>query len=85
MKCPRCKTENGTRTICSKCGYFMYHPDSYNRAKMTKGQQAFEDTKIIGKRVGKVLKYVWMIIVMIAMSFWLIAGMVWLATMLTGA
>ena len=53
MKCPRCKTENGTRTICSKCGYFMYHPDIANRQKMTKGQQAVADTKIVGKKVGK--------------------------------
>ena len=82
MKCPRCKTENGTRTICSKCGYFMYHPDVANRAKMTKGQQAVEDTKIVGKKVGKVLKYGWMILTLIVMSFWLVALMVWIMGML---
>ena len=83
MKCPRCKTENGTRTICSKCGYFMYHPDIANRQKMTKGQQAVSDTKIVGKKIGKVLKYVWMIIVLIATSFWLVAGMVFLMGIIT--
>jgi len=82
LKCPRCKTENGTRTICSKCGYFMYHPDVANRAKMTKGQQAVEDTKIVGKKVGKVLKYGWMILTLIVMSFWLVALMVWIMGML---
>ena len=84
MKCPRCKTENGTRTICSKCGYFMYHPDAANKTKMTKGQQALEDTKIVGKNVGRVLKYVWLIIVLIVTSFWLIAGMLYLMTAVTG-
>ena len=84
MKCPRCKTENGSRTICSKCGYYMYRPDTMNREKMTKGQQALADTKLVGKRVGKVLKYVWMIIVLIVMSLWLVAGMVWLMGTLVG-
>ncbi|MBR6959788.1 MAG: hypothetical protein IKH76_04840 [Clostridiales bacterium] len=82
MKCPRCKTENGTRTVCSKCGYFMYHPDVANRAHMTKGQQAVEDTKIVGKKVGKVFKYAWMILTLIVMSFWLVALMVWVMGMI---
>lgn len=55
-----------------------------NREKMTKGQQALADTKLVGKRVGKVLKYVWMIIVLIVMSLWLVAGMVWLMGTLVG-
>ena len=84
MKCPRCKTENGNRTICSKCGYYMYRADVMNRKQMTKGQQAVEDTKIVGKKVGKVLKVVWMIVVLIVTSFWLVAGMVWLVSMLGG-
>ncbi len=62
----------------------MYRADTMNRAKMTKGQQTLEDTKIVGKKVGKVLKYVWMIIVMIVMSFWLVAGMVWLMSTIAG-
>ena len=55
-----------------------------NREKMTKGQQAMADTKIVGKKVGKVFKYVWMIIVLIVMSFWLVAGMVWLVSSFGG-
>jgi len=82
--CPRCKTENGTRTICSKCGYYMYRPDIANRKKMTKAQQAVEDTKVVGKKAGKVLKIVWMIIVIVVMSAWLIAGMLWLTSFFTG-
>ena len=84
MQCPRCKTENGTRTICSKCGYYMYRPDVANRAKLTKGQQAVEDTKLVGKRVGKVFKYIWMVIVIIVMSAWLVAGRVWLVSSVAG-
>ena len=36
MICPRCKTENGSRTICSKCGFYIYHPDVNNRVKMSR-------------------------------------------------
>jgi len=51
---------------------------------MTKAQQAVEDTKVVGKKAGKVLKIVWMIIVIVVMSAWLIAGMLWLTSFFTG-
>ena len=35
-------------------------------------------TKIIGKNVWKVVRIIWIIIVMIVLSFWLIAGLVYL-------
>lgn len=78
MKCPRCKEENGTRTICSKCGYYMYHPDVQNRVKMTKSERSKEDAKILGKKVWKVLRVVWMVIVMIVMSFLILAALMYL-------
>jgi len=84
MKCPRCKTENDTRTICKKCGYYMYHPDVMNRAKMTKSQQALEDSKIVGKKIGKVLKIIYIIITIIVLSAWLVAGMVFLTGFISG-
>ena len=39
MICPRCKAENGDRTICSKCGYFMYRVANQNVEKRTAVQR----------------------------------------------
>lgn len=78
MICPRCKTENGDRTICSKCGYFMYRVANQNVEKRTAVQRAIDDTKIVGNRVWKVLRIVWIGIVMIVLSFWIIALLVFL-------
>ena len=78
MICPRCKAENGDRTICSKCGYFMYRVANQNVEKRTAVQRAIDDTKIVGNRVWKVLRIVWIGIVMIVLSFWIIALLVFL-------
>ncbi|MBR6879831.1 MAG: hypothetical protein IKN14_01965 [Clostridiales bacterium] len=78
MICPRCKAENGTRTICSKCGYYMYHPDVLNRVKMTKGERAKEDAKIIWKKIFRVLRVVWMILVVIVMSLVILGVLLWI-------
>ncbi len=77
MICPRCKTENGNRTICSKCGYFMYRVANQNVAPRTSFERAVDDSKIIGKNVWKVLRIIWIIIVMIVLSFWIIAALVY--------
>lgn len=79
MICPRCKTENGSRTICTKCGYFLYRANAQNRTRLTKSQRAIEDGKIIGKSAGKILKIVWIIIVIVVMSFWLLAILMYLS------
>lgn len=72
MICPRCKAENGTRTICAKCGYYMYHPDIMNRAKMTKSERRKEDAKIMGKKIFSILRIVWMALVIVVMSFFIL-------------
>lgn len=72
MKCPRCMTENDARTICKKCGKFLYNTDVNNKAKMTRGQRAREDAKIVGKKFKKIFSYIWIVLVIIAMSGWLI-------------
>ena len=79
MICPRCNTENGNRTICSKCGYYMYRPGTGNRRSMTKSEVAKEDAKIIGKRVFKFSRVVWIILVMVVMSFWILALLMYLS------
>ncbi len=78
MICPRCKTENGNRTVCSKCGYYMYRVANQNIEKRTSAQRALDDSKIVGKNVWKVLRVVWIGIVMLVLSFWIIALIVYL-------
>ncbi len=73
MKCPRCGVENGSRTICNECGYFMYRAVDQNRKQMTKSERAREDAKIIWKNVSRVLRVAWMVLVIIVMSFLMIA------------
>ena len=78
MICPRCKTENGNRTVCSKCGYYMYRVANQNIEKRTSAQRALDDSKIVGKNVWKVLRVVCIGIVMLVLSFWIIALIVYL-------
>ena len=75
MRCPRCNTENDNRTVCSKCGYFLYRANEQNRKKMTKSQRAAEDAKTVGKRAGR-------IVTIIVLSAWLVLGMVALTGLL---
>ncbi len=84
MICPRCNTENDNRTICKKCGYYLYRADAQNRKKMTRGQLAVSDAKIAGKKAGKIFRYIWIGITIIVLSFWLVAGMVFLISMIGG-
>ena len=78
MICPRCKTENGNRTVCSKCGYFLYRAANQNIAKRTGVERALDDAKTAGKSVWKIVRIVWIIIVLIVMSFWIIALLMYL-------
>ena len=71
-------TENGNRTVCSKCGYYMYRVANQNIEKRTNVQRAIDDSKIVGKSVWRVLRVVWIGIVMIVLSFWIIALIVYL-------
>ena len=56
----------------------MYRVANQNIAPRTNVERAIDDTKIIGKNVWKVVRIIWIIIVMIVLSFWLIAGLVYL-------
>ena len=78
MKCPRCMTENGNRTICSNCGYFMYRVANQNIEQRTGAQREMDDAKIAGKSFWKVFRVIWIGIVMLVLSFWIIALIVWL-------
>lgn len=56
----------------------MYRVANQNVEKRTAVQRAIDDTKIVGNRVWKVLRVVWIGIVMIVLSFWIIALLVYL-------
>ena len=78
MICPRCKTENGNRTVCSNCGYFLYRVANQNVQKRTSVERAIDDTKIMTKSAWKIFRVVWIGIVLIVMSFWILAVLFWL-------
>lgn len=73
MKCPRCKTENENRTICKKCGYYMYTGQNAPHSNMTAAQIRAADFRIASKKVSKVLLWVWRCVVIVVMTFWIIA------------
>jgi uncharacterized membrane protein YbhN (UPF0104 family) len=51
MKCPKCGYENGERTVCGKCGTFVYS-QTRNRRPMTPAQRRKE----LGKAWKQALK-----------------------------
>ena len=75
MKCPRCETENGTRSVCTKCGMFLYDGRSRNRKKMTQRDMAKLDARKVWRTSKQILKFLWMIIVLIVMSFLIILAL----------
>ncbi|MBO7426319.1 MAG: hypothetical protein J6U23_11655 [Clostridiales bacterium] len=78
MKCPRCKTVNdNTRTICTKCGFYLYRNDSDPRTRMSKEQIAAMDRRVIKNKIKTVLKWTWRVIVFIVMIYWIIVIFLW--------
>lgn len=81
MKCPRCKEVNeNTRTICSKCGFYMYRNSTTPRSRMTPEEIAKLDREIMLGKVKKVLKWIWRGIVILVITYWIIALIVILAS-----
>ena len=80
MKCPRCKTVNeNTRTICTKCGYYLFRNSTTPRSFMSKEEIAKADRELMWKKVKTVLKWFWRILVVIAVTYWIIAVIVFIA------
>ena len=78
MKCPRCKTVNdNTRTICTKCGFYLYRNDSDPRTRLSKEQIAEMDRRVRWNRIKTVLKWTWRVIVFIVMIYWIIVIFMW--------
>lgn len=72
MKCPRCETENGQRNVCKKCGMFLYDGKTKNRVRMSPGERRVEDAKKGWRITKKILRVIWLIIVVLVMSYLMI-------------
>lgn len=72
MKCPRCGTENERRSVCTKCGMFLYDGRTRNRVRMTRQEIRNQDIKKAWRVSKRILKFLWMVIVMIVLSFLII-------------
>ena len=73
MKCPRCETENNSRSVCSKCGMFLYDGRTRNRVKMSAKEIARMDARRFIKYLFSGLKILWYFVVMIVLSILMIA------------
>ncbi len=73
MKCPRCETENNSRSVCSKCGMFLYDGRTRNRVKMSAKEIARLDARRVIKYLFSGLKILWYFVVMIVLSILMIA------------
>lgn len=71
MKCPRCKTENQSRSVCSNCGQFLYSAAYRNGKRLTENEVRARDRRTVLGFFKKIGKGVWLIMAIIVMSFWL--------------
>ncbi len=72
MKCPRCETENNSRSVCIKCGMFLYDGRSRNRKKLSQSETFKMNAKRAGRIARQVLKFTWMVLVLVVLSFILV-------------
>jgi hypothetical protein len=56
----------------------MYRVANQNVEKRTNARRALDDAKIAGKGFWKIFRIVWIILVIIVMSFWILALLIWL-------
>lgn len=68
---------DNTRTICTKCGFYLYRNDSDPRTRMSKEQIAAMDRRIVWNKTKTVLKWAWRVIVFIVMIYWIIVLFMW--------
>ena len=81
MRCPRCNAENDrSRTICSSCGYYMYKAVTSSKQMMSPEERAKEDRRLMWSKIKKVLTILWRGLVIVVMTFWIIALILWLAS-----
>ena len=72
MKCPRCESENGQRNVCKNCGKFLYDGKTKNRIRMTPTERRAEDARKGLRITKKILSVIWLIIVVLVMSYLMI-------------
>lgn len=69
MKCPKCNTENGQRSVCKSCGLFLYKADHRNAPVMSEKEIRQRDRQTILRVVKKILRFVGIIISTFIISF----------------
>ena len=56
----------------------MYRVANQNIEKRSNARRALDDAKIAGKGFWKIFRIVWIGLVIIVMSFWILALLIWL-------
>jgi uncharacterized membrane protein len=69
MKCPKCNTENGQRSVCKNCGLFLYKSDVRNVPKMSQKEIRQRDRQTILRVAKKILRFVGIIFSTFIISF----------------
>lgn len=70
MKCPKCETENEQRSVCTKCGMFLYNTNYRNGPKLTPEQLKQRERAQIFGFLKKIGKFVWIVLGIVLISFW---------------
>ena len=79
MKCPRCAEENGARSVCTKCGMFIYGSQSGNRNRMSKKALGKMNAQMIWQFSKRMLRFTVMLAVLMVLSFFIIMAIVYFA------
>lgn len=68
MKCPRCGTENGTRSVCTKCGMFLVDTRSKNRRRLSAQEIRKQDMSTLWRLARQFLKFLALILILLILS-----------------
>ena len=79
MKCPRCATENGERSVCTKCGMFLYNSQSRNRTSLSKKDMGKMNAKMFWQFSKRMLKFTAILAILLVLSFFIIIAIVYFA------
>ncbi|MDD3958701.1 MAG: hypothetical protein GX099_07615 [Clostridiaceae bacterium] len=69
MKCPKCKTENGSRSVCLKCGLFLYKPEYRNGPKLSEKELRQRDRETVWRVFKKVFRFISVVVSAFVIAF----------------
>jgi len=79
MRCPRCGTENGTRSVCTKCGMFLVDTRSKNRRKMTAHEIKKQDMNTLWRFAKQFIKFLALLFILLIISVLIIIAIQYFA------